>query len=35
MGADFIDYAIVDRTVVPEEQQPFFSEKLIYLPDCF
>jgi predicted O-linked N-acetylglucosamine transferase (SPINDLY family) len=35
MGADFIDYAIVDRTVVPEEQQPCFSEKLIYLPDCF
>jgi len=35
MGADFIDYAIVDRTVVPEAQQPFFSEKLIYLPDCF
>lgn len=35
MGADFIDYAIVDRTVVPEEQGPFFSEKLIYLPDCF
>src|SRR5262245_23055487 len=35
MGAAFLDYAIVDRTVVPEEQQPFFDEKLIYLPDCF
>jgi protein O-GlcNAc transferase len=34
-GADFIDYALVDRTVVPEEQQAFFSEKLIFLPDCF
>jgi protein O-GlcNAc transferase len=35
MGADFIDYAIVDRVIVPEDQQPFFSEKLVHLPDCF
>jgi protein O-GlcNAc transferase len=35
MGAEFIDYAIVDRTIVPEDQQPFFTEKLVYLPDCF
>ena len=35
MGADFIDYAIVDRCIVPEDQHPCFSEKLVYLPDCF
>src|SRR5262245_19771394 len=35
MGADFIDYAIVDRTIVREEEEPLYSEKLGYLPDCF
>jgi predicted O-linked N-acetylglucosamine transferase (SPINDLY family) len=35
MGADFIDYIIADRFVVPEDQQPFFSERLVYLPDCY
>ncbi len=32
MGADFIDYIIVDPVVVPESQQPFFSERLVHLP---
>jgi protein O-GlcNAc transferase len=35
MGADFIDYIIVDGIVVPESQQPFFSEKLVHLPGCY
>jgi predicted O-linked N-acetylglucosamine transferase (SPINDLY family) len=35
MGAAFIDYAIVDRIVVPAEQQKFFSEKLVHLPGCY
>jgi predicted O-linked N-acetylglucosamine transferase (SPINDLY family) len=35
MGADFIDYIIVDPIVVPESQQPFFSEKLVHLPGCY
>jgi protein O-GlcNAc transferase len=35
MGADFIDYIIVDRFVVPPEQQPFFAERLVHLPDCY
>jgi predicted O-linked N-acetylglucosamine transferase (SPINDLY family) len=34
-GADFIDYIIVDRFVVPKDQQPFFSERLVHLPDCY
>jgi protein O-GlcNAc transferase len=35
MGADFIDYIIVDPFVVPPNQQFFFSERLVYLPDCY
>lgn len=32
MGAEFIDYIIVDPFVVPDSQQPFFSERLVHLP---
>lgn len=35
MGADFIDYALVDRFVVPEDQAPFYAEKLVTLPNCY
>jgi protein O-GlcNAc transferase len=35
MGADFIDYIIVDRFLAPSDQQPFFSERLVHLPGCF
>jgi len=35
MGADFIDYIIVDRFLVPADQQPFYSEKLVHLPNCY
>jgi protein O-GlcNAc transferase len=35
MGADFIDYIIVDHFVVPLSQQPYFSERLVHLPDCY
>ncbi|HKM70767.1 MAG TPA: tetratricopeptide repeat protein [Stellaceae bacterium] len=35
MGADFIDYIIVDLFVVPPDQQSFFSERLVHLPDCY
>jgi protein O-GlcNAc transferase len=35
MGADFIDYIIVDPFVVPSSQQPFFSEKLVHLPGSY
>ena len=34
MGADFIDYILVDETCVPGTFQPFFTEKLIHLP-CY
>ena len=35
MGAPFIDYILVDDFVVPAEQQPFFSERLVHLPGCY
>jgi protein O-GlcNAc transferase len=34
-GADYIDYAIADRISVPPEQRAHFSEKIVYLPNCF
>ncbi|MEM9566787.1 MAG: tetratricopeptide repeat protein, partial [Cyanobacteria bacterium P01_E01_bin.34] len=35
MGADFIDYILVDLFIVPPDQQPYFSEQLVHLPDCY
>ncbi|MBV9458647.1 MAG: tetratricopeptide repeat protein, partial [Bradyrhizobium sp.] len=35
MGADFIDYILVDRFVVGEADQAVFSEKLVHLPVCY
>jgi len=34
MGAEFIDYIIVDEFSVPANQQPFFDEELVHLP-CY
>lgn len=35
LGADFYDYVIADPTVLPFDQQKFFSEKIVHLPDCY
>jgi predicted O-linked N-acetylglucosamine transferase (SPINDLY family) len=35
MGADYIDYIMVDKTVLPAENQPHFTEKAVYLPHCY
>ena len=35
MGADFMDYIIADRTVVPKEHFPFYSEQVVWLPDTY
>ena len=32
MGAEFIDYIIADRNLIPNDFQKFYSEKPIYLP---
>ena len=34
-GAGFIDYVIADKTVLPLDQQPFYTERIVHLPDCF
>jgi predicted O-linked N-acetylglucosamine transferase (SPINDLY family) len=35
MGAEFIDYLLVDDFIVPERLQCFYSEKTVYLPGCY
>lgn len=35
MGADWIDYIIADPYLVPFSQEPWFSEKIVHLPDCY
>jgi predicted O-linked N-acetylglucosamine transferase (SPINDLY family) len=35
MGAEYIDYIIADRFVLPVDKQGFYSEKVVYLPDSF
>lgn len=34
-GADFFDYLIADRTIIPEEEQIYYSEKIAYLPNSY
>jgi protein O-GlcNAc transferase len=35
MGADFIDYVIGDEIVLPFDQQPYYTEKIVHLPECY
>jgi len=35
MGADFIDYVLADRVVLPFDQQRFYTEKIVHLPECY
>ncbi|MFC5865474.1 tetratricopeptide repeat protein [Acidicapsa dinghuensis] len=35
MGANAIDYILVDRFVVPVEQQKNFTETLVHMPHCY
>jgi predicted O-linked N-acetylglucosamine transferase (SPINDLY family) len=32
MGAEYYDYLLADKTIIPEGLQKFYSEKIIYLP---
>ena len=34
-GADFIDYLIADRFVIPEEDRRHYSEQVVYLPGTY
>jgi predicted O-linked N-acetylglucosamine transferase (SPINDLY family) len=35
MGASFIDYVIADNIVLPFDQQRFYTEKIVQLPECY
>lgn len=35
MGSTDYDYILVDEVVVPEAEQPYFSERLVHLPGCY
>ncbi len=35
MGAPYIDYLIADATLIPQDQQRHYAEKIVYLPDTY
>jgi protein O-GlcNAc transferase len=35
LGADYIDYVIADRQVLPPEDEPFYAERVVRLPDAY
>ena len=35
MGADYMDYILADRWVIPREHHPYYTEKIVYLPDSY
>jgi len=35
MAANYIDYIIADATIIPEEHFAFYSEQVVWLPDCY
>jgi predicted O-linked N-acetylglucosamine transferase (SPINDLY family) len=35
LGTDYVDYIVADATVIPPENDVFFTEKIVRLPGCF
>lgn len=35
MGADYFDYIVADRTLIPESECEFYLEKVVWLPDSY
>ena len=35
MAADYVDYIIADKIVIPEQHRRFYTEKIAYLPDTY
>ena len=35
MGANYYDYLVADKTIIPEENQKYYSEKIVYMPNSF
>ena len=35
MGAPFVDYIVADRFVIPDAHRPFYTERVVTLPDSY
>jgi len=35
MAADYMDYLVADQTIIPEENQKYYSEKIVYMPNSY
>jgi predicted O-linked N-acetylglucosamine transferase (SPINDLY family) len=35
LGADYMDYIVADRHLIPEPDRIHYSEKIIYMPGCY
>ena len=35
MGAPYMDYILADKWIIPEDQQQYYAEKVVYLPDTY
>lgn len=35
VGADFIDYIVADRTIIPERESDSYAEKIVWLPNSY
>jgi predicted O-linked N-acetylglucosamine transferase (SPINDLY family) len=35
LGAPYMDYIIADKVVIPEGEQTFYDEQVVYLPGCY
>ena len=35
LGVTYMDYIIADKYVIPEYSREFYSEKVVYLPNCY
>src|SRR3984957_2767514 len=35
LGAPYLDYILADRIVIPDAERRYFTEQVIWLPDCY
>lgn len=35
LGADYMDYIIADKVLIPEDKQPYYLEKVVYMPNSY
>lgn len=35
MGAEYIDYIVADKTIIPEAHHHFYNEKVVFLPNSY